>query len=72
MRFRFQTMSGERYTIDTETMQWERSAPDPITTGTLHMIPSVRIAQRVRLQIGPDQYDILATGPVVKIELLDQ
>jgi hypothetical protein len=79
MRYKFATLSGSEYLIDTDKMTWKRRNLKEghesiigldINEGRLFEIPEIWIGERASIQYGEEEYDYIHTTQVVRIELL--
>ena len=80
MQYKFSTLSGSEYLIDTDKMTWQRRNPRTgheavggwdANAGTLYDVPEVRIGERCDLQVGRGLADYIRTTRVARIEALD-
>jgi len=80
MRYRFQTLSGSMYLIDTNAMTWKRrnrqAGHEHVlgvdeNEGKLYDVPEIRIGERACLQIGRGLHNYITTTRVDRIEALD-
>lgn len=81
MRFKFATLSGSRYLIDTDKMTWERKNVIrhheqimglDTNSGILTHFPEIRIGRSAYLKFGLEADDYIHTTQVQSIELLDE